>query len=84
MKTKNGYDNFAKELRKLCEKHGIYVVGTAMAESQYGEITLVDKDDSHEKWNNGGWKNIIDQITFNVVIDEYPKGHNWVHLEEPE
>jgi hypothetical protein len=44
MKTIEDYQKFADELKVLCEKHGVYLIGSCYSEGIYGEIELVDID----------------------------------------
>jgi hypothetical protein len=37
---KQRYEAFAKELKELCERHQVGIVGTCADEGIYGEITL--------------------------------------------
>jgi hypothetical protein len=72
MKTKEEYENFANELKLLCEKHGIFVVGTCESEGIYGEIALIDKDDPENYW-----KDPFEKIGFNVYMDRFPRLVNY-------
>lgn len=45
MKSREEYEKFTAEVRALCERHGIYMVGTCEGEGIYGEITLFDPRD---------------------------------------
>ena len=45
MKTENDYQLFLNELKVLCGKHHVGIVGTCQSESIYGEISLFDMDD---------------------------------------
>ena len=44
MKTNVDYVVFINEIKKVCEKHRISMVGTCDGEGIYGEITLYDMD----------------------------------------
>jgi hypothetical protein len=43
--TPEKYEHFIEEVKKLCEAHGIGMVGTCWSEGILGEITLFDMTD---------------------------------------
>ena len=51
MKTREEYQKFVDELKDLCIRHGIGVIGTCEDEGVFGEIQLVDCDDYFRKSN---------------------------------
>lgn len=69
MKTEKDYQEFANELKMLCEKHGIFIVGTCFCEGIFGEIALVDKDDPSQS----GWINPLERVGFDVDMDTFPR-----------
>lgn len=68
MKKLDQYQKFADELKELCEKHKVGLVGTCSTEGIYGEITMVDLDDVKAC----GWHNVEEQINFEVNELQYP------------
>jgi hypothetical protein len=44
-KTIDEYIAFIEEIKNICRKHNIYMVGTYNNEGIYGEITLFDPTD---------------------------------------
>ena len=65
MKNIKDYEDFLQELKELCNKHEIFMLGTCHSEGIYGEITLGDSANSV----NVGWKNIEERLD-NIVRDE--------------
>ena len=57
MKTIAEYRLFAEELKSLCERHGIGIVGGG--DAVYGEITLFDMQ-------SPSWPNDLKAMTFDV------------------
>ena len=45
MKTKEEYQACVDELKTVCDKHGIYIVGSDFSEGIIGEIALFEKED---------------------------------------
>ena len=64
MKTLDQYQEFADELKVLCEKHRIGLIGTDESEGIYGEITLVDLDEPEPHCS---WEDPLSQISYTVV-----------------
>jgi hypothetical protein len=52
------YESFILEVKELCHKHGIGMVGTCEGEGIYGEITLFDLA-APEKC---GWLKVLDHM----------------------
>ena len=65
MKTKKDYQNFLDELKLLCKKHGIFMIGTDTGEGIYAEISLGDVNHPEKC----GWKNPKSQTTATLSKD---------------
>lgn len=66
MKTLEEKKAFIEEIKAVCEKNRIGIVGTDDNESIYGEITLVDLDNM----DSCGWKKVEDYLyNFNLYWD---------------
>jgi len=64
MKTKDELQSAVNEIRAVCKKHGIALVGTCSSEGIYGEITLGGATQSEL-----GWANVKDVVDNAVVCD---------------
>jgi hypothetical protein len=62
-KTKEQYEACQEEIRAVCERHGIWIVGTCDNEGIYGEISMFDPLDSA-----GHYSSMKDEA-FNWQID---------------
>lgn len=62
MKTKEEYEKFVKELKELCDKHNIYLLGTCSSEGILGEITLIDGDNPELC----GWDDAMEDVNFKL------------------
>lgn len=65
MKTKEELQNAVNEIRAVCNKHGIVLVGTCRSESIYGEITIGGATQSEI-----GWERLKPQVDNMVVGGE--------------
>lgn len=69
-KTKEELQAFIDEVKAVCDKHGVCLIGTSIDESAPGEITIVEKD------INSGW-HIDDGTVSNVVVEAKPAADKW-------
>ena len=66
MKTIEQLQSAVDELRSVCEKHGVVLIGTCNTEQIYGEITIAENRVSAVHWLN------LDSVLDNKVIaDNY-------------
>jgi len=68
-KTIGDYQAFADELKVLCDKHEIDIIGTCSNEGVYGEITFFDRN--HKDDTKVHWIQLPQAITYTVTFDEY-------------
>jgi hypothetical protein len=54
MKTKEELQSAVDEIREVCQKHGIVLLGTCIGESIYGEITIGSPEQVRIAWSNPG------------------------------
>lgn len=64
MKTLEQVQAAIDEIREVCHKHGIVLIGTCAAEGIYGEITI--SDDQADGLKLAGWKR-INTLQLNAV-----------------
>lgn len=60
------YQKFATELKELCQKHGIYILGTCEDEGIYGEITLGEYENQESTY----WNDAEEQTKFEIDYTE--------------
>ena len=65
MKTKEELQTAVDELREVCKKHDIVLIGTCSSEGIYGEITIGEATQSAIAWDG-----IADMIDTEVVEDD--------------
>ncbi len=63
MKTKEQLQAAVDELREVCGRHGIALVGTCSYEGIYGEITI-----GEAKEESLGWVDVAKHVD-NIVVD---------------
>jgi hypothetical protein len=62
-------EGFKREVRELCERYRIGMVGTCEVESIYGEIMLFDLDHPEKC----GWRDVMQEaFNFEDVVDPKP------------
>lgn len=66
MKTQEQFQAAINEIKDVCHKHGVLLVGTCSPESIYGEIAVLDAT-RPESW---GWLGVQDQVTNTVTAEE--------------
>lgn len=49
-KTKEQLQEAVNEIRAICKKHGIALIGTCADEGIFGEITIVEVSDRDSEW----------------------------------
>ena len=60
------YQRAIDEIRAVCDRHGIVLVGTCYDESIFGEISILSRRDFDSPGNN--WEGINDRLTNQVVL----------------
>lgn len=58
------YQKLIEDLKAVCDRHNVNIVGTCFAEGIYGEITIIDRETEVTGWTS--WK---EQLTNEVRID---------------
>lgn len=48
----NKFDEFKKEVAKLCEKYRVGLTATCISEGIYGELTIFDLDDQSSSFSS--------------------------------
>lgn len=74
MKSKSQIGVFLTELREVCNRHGIGLVGTDESEGIYSEILFVDLNDPA----SCGWRNIEKQ--FDNILYPHEWGMDFEHI----
>ena len=69
MKTKYDYQKAVDEIAAVCQKHGVFLLGTCESDGIYGEITLGDSANPEEC----GWAHPSDVLTNSVVKFSWSK-----------
>ncbi len=64
------YQHAVDEIRAVCKKHGVFLVGTCMSEGIYGEILVGDSNDPEAS----GWLNVEDRLRNTVEIEPSGSG----------
>lgn len=78
MKTRAEYQAAIDEIRMVCRKHGVFLVGTCEQEGIYGEITIGDAADPGD---STGWRNPGAHTT--GVVDYLEEGFCYVDGVRP-
>lgn len=69
-KRKKDYQKFVNEVKLLCKKHGIFMVGTCETEGIFGEISLGDiKNIDKFGWQEA--KNQLNNKVLSYYIDDF-------------
>ena len=66
MKTLKELQDAVNEIRRICKKHGIVLIGTCENEGIYGEITISENIENEIPWSNPG-----DAIDNTVIVNSY-------------
>ena len=50
MKTTEEMQAFVDDIRAVCERHGVFIIGTCKSAGIYGEITIFESGRASEAW----------------------------------